>query len=1064
MSWRDARARVNSGFYKPKEESPLATGFAAAADIVAKSWMQDAADEKEAEKDRLKEEKAERKRIREEQREKEKKDQENRNTAKAAIAQAQLPSSPEIFQQAFVMAQGGADQSKIYDYFISGINKGDIELVGPEQGPGLPMAQENILTALESGPGGANALLNQSQNSQFSDINVSTMPIGKVMAFQQKRGPGSYHAWSKENMPDGTEAKEQGLGSTPVGKYQFIGDTLKDLKENGTLESLGITDDTIFDEKTQDALFVRYAQDRLKGKTTDEERIAEMRNIWEGLKKASDEQVLSVIEGVETGTFDGGSAIPDRNAPIKPGTKLNLHFGRTSASGKKFREDLYEIKDGVLKLKPGVDPETAKYPQQDFNHKVVVDDNGIITFTVNREKTTVDTNDPNFNTVEKVERFIKEKLGDRYSQYTINIGEPIQATGEDRSMMKGETAIFNTPGREFDPVDISSITDFEGWSATNANIKANKLDVDPEFMTFFNERGENLQALQKTEKVEELFSMEVLLADDMTASKLQDRIDLAEAKGMEIPDNIATDILPIIEARKEYSQKELIEMSSDQRALVAKFSTDPTVRSAAARINQGDVNTYSWISEASSSADAMTAKSREFFQAGDLVNFNLATTMAKSIRNGEASYKDLLEPTYLVGKSAQELNAIRRIAEQANAPASELTALKGEIAAAEALEQSGLYRKYADNATSVNTTETQISLAKKEGAGNNIIQALEDLKAQQQANSERQTAAEKNGFNIVTVEAKVPLGDGKFEYKTVYQKPGETGYRDAEGNEVTNALPLGSNENDSFKTIRTETQKIITELGVANTALAEGMNTASQAIEIVEEDARVAGAGGKLAKFLASAGRSGGQVLSVAEELFKSNEEITLDQLQREGGFDNNFLDAVISGNVQNLADATARFEAKMLSLAFQVGRMEGQSGNAMSNQDFRKIMEIVRTSGGSAEAFKKNLTDYMAGKIESYDQKHFKVVGPGSQIQGFKDNYGFSPVSEPLNMADYVAAQPSQSLKDNYKRFTGTQTQRPPRPDSLEGLPRPTSREERDALSNTWYVTPDGTLAWKGE
>ena len=133
------------------------------------------------------------------------------------------------------MAQGGADQSKIYDYFISGINKGDIEMVGPEQGPGLP-SNTNILTDLESGSGGANALLNQSQNSQFSDINVSTMPISEVMAFQQKRGPGSYHAWYKENMPDGTEAKEHGLGSTPVGKYQFVGDTLKDLKENGTLD------------------------------------------------------------------------------------------------------------------------------------------------------------------------------------------------------------------------------------------------------------------------------------------------------------------------------------------------------------------------------------------------------------------------------------------------------------------------------------------------------------------------------------------------------------------------------------------------------------------------------------------------------------------------------------------------------------------------------------------------------------------------------------------------------------------------------------------------------------
>ncbi len=586
---------------------------------------------------------------------------------------------------------------------------------------------------------------------------------------------------------------------------------------------------------------------------------------------------------------------------------------------------------------------------------------------------------------------------------------------------------FTAAKRKYEKIDISKLKTYEDWSATNTDISANSRNVDPEFMKFFNERGQNLKDLEKTEKVENLFSMEVLLGDDMTASKLQDRIDLAKAKSMEVPEYIASDVLPILQDRGEYTQKELITMTPEKRALVAKYSTDPKSREAAARINAGDVAAYSWISEASGSAEAMTAKSKEFFQAGDLVNFNLATTMAKSIRNGEASYKDLLEPTYLVGKSAQELNAIRRIAEQANAPASELTALTGEIAAAEALEKSGLYRKYADNATSVNTTETQISLAKKEGAGNNIIQALEDLKAQQQANSERQTAAEKNGFNIVTVEAKVPLGDGKFEYKTVYQKPGETGYRDAEGTVVTNALPLGTNENDAFKTIRTETQKIITELGVANTALAEGMNTATQAIEIVEDDARVAGAGGKLAKFLTSAGRSGGQVLSVVEELFETNDEITLDQLQRQGGFDNKFLDAVLSGNVQNLADATARFEAKMLSLAFQVGRMEGQSGNAMSNQDFRKIMEIVRTSGGSAEAFKKNLTDYMAGKIESYDQKHFKVVGPGSQIQGFKDNYGFSPVSEPLNMADYVAAQSSQTLKDNYKRFTGASIE-PPR------------------------------------
>ena len=809
MSWRDARAKVDRGFYK-KQDNAIGDGFAKAANIIAKSWMQDAADEKVAKKDRLKEEKAERKRIRDAQQ-------------KAELEEKKLKDNAIYLARTYTNDPTNVSAVKFFYENLS--------LMGGDVGDVMTYADRLI------------------ESNRLSFIAPSTKT--ETVEYQ---GP---------NVPANSELADFG-GNVGSNKYK-----------DGKPITLGDLPNIISNDKNSPSL----------------RRQAE---------------------------------------------EMNEMFG--------------SLAEGTTLPEPG--------------------------------------------------------------EVDVTVPGGVELTAAKR---------------KYEKIDISKLKTYEDWSATNTDIKANSRNVDPEFMTFFNERGQNLQALEKTEEVEKLFSMEVLLGDDMTASKLQDRIDLAKAKNMEVPEYIASDVLPILQNRSEYTQKELILMSPEKRALVAKYSTNPKSKEAAARMNAGDVAAYSWISETSGSAEAMTAKSKEFFQAGDMVNFNLASNMATSLAKGESPYKALLKPTYLVGKSAQELNSIRRIAEQYNAPASELTALKGEIAAAEALENSGLYRKYADGATSVNATEKQISLAKKEGAGNNIIQALEDLKAQQQANSERQTAAEKNGFNITTVEAKVPLGDGTFEYKTVYQKPGETGYRDAEGTVVTNALPLGTNENDAFKTIRTETQKIITELGVANDALAEGMNTATQAIEIVEDDARVTGAGGKLAKFLTSAGRSGGQVLSVVEELFETNDEITLDQLQRQGGFDNKFLDAVLSGNVQNLADATARFEAKMLSLAFQVGRMEGQSGNAMSNQDFRKIMEIVRTSGGSAEAFKKNLTDYMAGKIESYDQKHFKVVGPGSQIQGFKDNYGFSPVSEPLNMADYVAAQPSQTLKDNYKRFTSTQTE-PPR------------------------------------
>ena len=63
MSWRDARAKVDRGFYK-KQDNAIGDGFAKAANIIAKSWMQEAADEKVAKKERLKEEKDERKRVR----------------------------------------------------------------------------------------------------------------------------------------------------------------------------------------------------------------------------------------------------------------------------------------------------------------------------------------------------------------------------------------------------------------------------------------------------------------------------------------------------------------------------------------------------------------------------------------------------------------------------------------------------------------------------------------------------------------------------------------------------------------------------------------------------------------------------------------------------------------------------------------------------------------------------------------------------------------------------------------------------------------------------------------
>ena len=307
MGWRDVQAKVQSGEldYSPDDDS-FGRAFASAADIIAKKWISDADAAKAAKLEEEKEAKAERKRLEQERKEAEKKDQEARDSAKTALTMARIPWSQKAENSAYQMIKGGSPIQSVIDFLNKGVSEGFITYDLPgQQGPMPAVTQtNNIFNKYESGSGGADALLSQAQNTHFKGVQVSKMKIGDVLNFQRQRGPGSYHAWSKANMPKGTEAYEKGLGSTPVGIFQFVGDTMQYLKDSGAWNDLGINDDTIFSEEVQKKLFVRLAQERLKGKSTPRERIDAMKGTWEGLKKASDSEVLGVIKAVETGTFD----------------------------------------------------------------------------------------------------------------------------------------------------------------------------------------------------------------------------------------------------------------------------------------------------------------------------------------------------------------------------------------------------------------------------------------------------------------------------------------------------------------------------------------------------------------------------------------------------------------------------------------------------------------------------------------------------------------------------------------------------------------------------------------
>lgn len=910
MGWRKTQAAVASGAksFAPKNNA-LGDGFLTASKIIASKWMKDAEAKTAADVLTAKEEQEAEKELRAktlaEIEEKEKKDKENALTANGALARLNLdPNNKALYGKAYTMAQGGSNSEAIFNYFDTGIRDGSITVLSQKKGP-LPGVSSNaVLSKYEAGVGGANALLNQSQNSQFSDINVSTMPISEVMKFQAERGDGSYHAWSKTNMPKNTQAYRSGLGSTPVGSFQFVGETLQELKTNGTFEALGITDDTVFDQETQEALFVRYAQDSLKGKVTPEERRAELRAKWEGLKNASDEEVDSVIASIETGTFSSD----------------------------------------------GVEIEGSR-------------------------------NDP---------------------KYGLNA-----------------EVTFNAPTEDFDELDISSIKTVEDWEAANANLQANPKRLRPEFQKIFEARGDNLKKLQETNNVEELFSIDLITADTMTAQKLQERINLAEAKQIVVPPEVKK-YVEILEGKSEYSNKDILSMSATERTLVAKFAKNTEVREFALRVNQNDVEAFAWISEASSNSASARAKAKEFFAAGDLANFNLASNIASSLENNELPYKNLIKIDNLVGKSLTELRSIKRLATEGGATPEELTSLQGELDRAVELETNGEYRKYAEKATTLKTASGQLSIAIRESASIETISGLKQLEATLRKQEETKADIDKFGFAVIPEDAVITLADGTLKYSTVYRKPGVDGFINRAG-EPVNAMPMAPLELDAYKTIRTETQKIGNELALANIAITEGMRTSISAIELVRGDERVRGAGGAVAGFIRNTLAGGGELFSVAEELFKTQDLVTIEDLQKDNSFSNEILDAVLSGDVQNLANETARFQAKMLSLAFQVGRMEGQSGNAMSNQDFKKIMQIVNTAGG-AEAFEKNLIDYMGSKIQSYDDKALGLVNINTNVSTFKKDYGYLPIAEPLTFKEFVDTRNDPQLTSAFNIFSGAE------------------------------------------
>ena len=248
-----------------------------------------------------------------------------------------------------------------------------------------------------------------------------------------------------------------------------------------------------------------------------------------------------------------------------------------------------------------------------------------------------------------------------------------------------------------------------------------------------------------------------------------------------------------------------------------------------------------------------------------------------------------------------------------------------------------------------------------------------------------------------------------------------TGRPLVEGTDYTFLRTIEGEESKELHKISVQTNKYNQEAETAKVALVEGLVNSEQVLAFARADPRVRNASGDVAQAITNFVRSGSGVLQVMESLFEGQADdymITEEQFRaavakNAPNASGDLVDAIVSGKVQDLGDQTAMFEASLLSLVFRAGRMEGQSGNAMSNKDFERLLEMLNVKGGY-EAFEQTLRTFMAGKIRQYNIKAQSVLTGPPNV--FKERYKYLPILQPTSFSDFVTQFDDPKVTEAYQ------------------------------------------------
>jgi len=406
---------------------------------------------------------------------------------------------------------------------------------------------------------------------------------------------------------------------------------------------------------------------------------------------------------------------------------------------------------------------------------------------------------------------------------------------------------------------------------------------------------------------------------------------------------------------------------------------------------------------------------------------NYTTNLATFINENETKVRlgDSLSVPSLLGSSLTDLEALNKVLVDSGASNTIVASL---ISTRTEQKDNVEFLTFSEGVDTSKEAISELQRAIESGASQKTITGLEKLR-DLLATKEREQTLLESGTAATAFMATVRSPEGTNVVRQVIRNP-DNSYILADGSVPEGVMPMTETMIDKWKKIDTEHSTIINKSNETLTSLTEGLRNASNVLSIAEGTPDVLNLGGDAAQLVTGAVRAATSVTGVVKDLFEGqgedfvltakdvNSALAEKGLLKEGAsFTESGVDALVSSSVQDLAGATSMFEGQMVLLAFRMGALEGQSGNAMSNKDFDRLMGIIATSNGSVETFRSKIHTYMQDKIKGYDDR---VVLVNRELDSFETTFSVDMSDLVPDSNTFVNARNDDQLTASYQFFKG--------------------------------------------